>query len=433
MTQKRLLSANSPLRRLRRLPKLCNDELCVLLVENGYHLQRECKASLERMGHKVVSLVIGEEGATQPLSGTLDGFMRAVVEHQPDMLLSIDCLGFDTVNWMAEIVDAVGLPTAVWYVDSPMFIGYGFLNPAPNYTTIFSWDRSYLPVLNDLGCARVEHLPLATDLDVFHPMQTSTTPFYPISFVGNTLQTLEARWHARLAPDEHVKAEGFRQAILADRQALAEISRQAQKPVDRNMLALAYANFRASKLYRHHLLRALPQHGLHVFGDAAWRMLLPRAHTHDGFAYGPRLAEVFRASQVNFNATNLQMPTTVNQRVFDVPACGGLLLTDNQQELELYFEPGSEVLVYSCNDQAHEMARYYSQNPNAGANIIERAHRRVKAEHTYDHRIAKLIGIMRQNHRRGAAKGPQNPHTRSTSAVSPNTSASLPAAANSAT
>ena len=44
--------------------------------------------------------------------------------------------------------------------------------------------------------------------------------------------------------------------------------------------------------------------------------------------YYKDLPLLYNACKINFNATSLQMKEAVNQRVFDVPACGAFLLTD---------------------------------------------------------------------------------------------------------
>ena len=55
--------------------------------------------------------------------------------------------------------------------------------------------------------------------------------------------------------------------------------------------------------------------------------------------YGAQSAQVYRDTLISVNATNLQMPSTVNQRLFDVPAAGGFLISDNQPEMaELFIQ-----------------------------------------------------------------------------------------------
>jgi spore maturation protein CgeB len=404
MPKARLVPADSPLRRLRRLPKLTGDKLCVLLVENGYHLQKECRRALTQMGHRVVSMTVGVNGSSAEPSATLDMFLKTVVEHQPDMMLTIDGLGFDRVDWMSEVVDAIGLPTAVWYVDSPYFIALGVLNPAPEHTTTFSWDRSYLPLLRANGMRRVHHLPLATDTSVFHPGARPGPKRYPIAFVGHALTDLVERWRGRLTPQEREHAAALCATLTQDRHAMVPLAAQCRPPIDRYSITLAYANFHASKDYRLGILQALPQRRLHIFGDKDWPDLLPHAHTHRGFGYGAPLAEVFRQTHINVNATNLQMPGTVNQRVFDVPACAGLLLTDRQAELEDYFEPGREILVYDSPEHAAHLAHEHAAQPKLAEAIGDRALQRVVSEHTYTHRLTALLQIMRQEHARGTAQ-----------------------------
>ena len=64
-----------------------------------------------------------------------------------------------------------------------------------------------------------------------------------------------------------------------------------------------------------------------------------RIKTHPDVDYRSEIAQWYRRIKINLNITSCQMPTALNQRVFDVPACGGFILNDNQTDLKELFSP----------------------------------------------------------------------------------------------
>jgi spore maturation protein CgeB len=83
----------------------------------------------------------------------------------------------------------------------------------------------------------------------------------------------------------------------------------------------------------------------------------------------------------------------VNPRTFEVAACGGFQLVDRVQGLEKLFAPGREIAVFGSEDELLEMARYYLANPEERARIAQAGRRRVLNEHTYYHRMERLLTI----------------------------------------
>jgi spore maturation protein CgeB len=89
----------------------------------------------------------------------------------------------------------------------------------------------------------------------------------------------------------------------------------------------------------------------------------------------------------------------VNQRVFDVPACGSFLLTDHQKAIEELFEVGKEIVTYKNVEEIPELVRFYLNNPDAREKIAMKGRERVLKEHTYKHRLRKIIEIMRARYK----------------------------------
>jgi spore maturation protein CgeB len=146
----------------------------------------------------------------------------------------------------------------------------------------------------------------------------------------------------------------------------------------------------------------------------ARRFLLGGSGWHDK----PRPANVRYAGHVGtadhnaFNATPLAV-LNVNResmarygfspptRVFEAAGAGACLVTDAWEGIELFLEPGREVLVARSGDEvaAHLDAL---DEPTSRA-IGDRARRRVVSEHTYGHRAREVSAILAQRRAAPAA------------------------------
>jgi spore maturation protein CgeB len=87
-------------------------------------------------------------------------------------------------------------------------------------------------------------------------------------------------------------------------------------------------------------------------------------------------------------------PSQIKGRTFEVPGSGGFLLTDRVKHIERYFDIGREIAVFSTPDELVEQARHWLAHPIERAAIAEAGYRRVRAEHTYDHRFAEIFAAI---------------------------------------
>ena len=167
----------------------------------------------------------------------------------------------------------------------------------------------------------------------------------------------------------------------------------------RRLACESLLTWEATRQYRARCVCALAGFDAIVAGDpAGWGAvfapggpvrLLPRLD------YYRDLPAFYPLSAVNLNSTSRQMKGAVNQRVFDVPACGGFVLTDRREQLDGLFEPGREVVAYDAPEDIAELAARHLRDTAQRTRIVEAARRRILAEHTYEHRLARLLAVMR--------------------------------------
>lgn len=89
------------------------------------------------------------------------------------------------------------------------------------------------------------------------------------------------------------------------------------------------------------------------------------------------------------------------ERCYGIPACGGFLLCDFRRHAADDFAAGSEWAEFVDMESCVERIRHFLARFDECRDIAEAAHRRVLADHTYDHRARRLLAAI-ADWRRGA-------------------------------
>lgn len=387
---------SSPLKRAFDYPKCAAEKVRVVVLSTGYFLEREVSRAFKESGHEVAALPAGK-GAPDVLKALL----TLGAEFKPDLVLSFNHLGFDEGGILAGVLDSLQVPIAVWYVDSPTLVLRGRSENAKGNVAVFLWDMSYEPAMRELGFDRVEFLPLAADLATAAGGKWRERRPPPAAFVGNSMLDPASDWEGRIAWTAGLKAsaERVRGRLAGGRpRALAEgLLREEGLGEGARFFEIAGAvTWRATLEYRAGIARVVGECGGAVFGDPGWRKVLGPVDLRPPVHYERELPALYRAVPVNVNATSLQMPRAVNQRVFDVPAAGGFLLTDDQTDLHDLFDAGREAAAYSSAEELREKIAWFQSRPEERERIVQAGRERVRRDHTYGHRVRTLIERMRR-------------------------------------
>lgn len=378
----------------------------ILLISAKHYLMAELAAGCQVLGIEHAYLFLG--GITS--AAELEERLRIEVDgFAPDFLLTMNHLGLDREGMVSEFCRRRELPLLSWFVDRPdLFLPqYRNLdNPCIAYAV---WDADAVKTLGDAGYGQVLHLPLASDLG-----RLEFVPHAPalrdVAFVGNSMQAAtEKCWRLSGQPDalrelwEDVAAKFAASAVrdlpgfIAEEHPEAKTLRELCDPSATAALD-SFVYWRATQLFRRDCLEALLPFVPVVAGDEYWRTLLGDASwTHAGpLHYYSDLPDFYRSTTINFNTTSMQMKGALNQRVFDVPASGGFLLTDYRKQLDAAFEMGREVVCYHSVEEIGGLVRHYLANPAARKKIAARARQRIEKEHSYAHRIKTICANMNQ-------------------------------------
>ncbi len=249
------------------------------------------------------------------------------------------------------VLDTGGL-CAFWDVDAPATLDRMESNPAdpfralvPKYDLIFTYGGGdpVVDAYRSFGARDCVPIYNALDSTTHHPVEPDPRFQADLGFLGNRL------------PDREARVEEFflnAAAKLPEKTFLLGGSGWADKPMPANVTYVG-----------------------HVY-----------TRDHNAFNCTPlAVLNISRESMARYGFS----PAT---RVFEAAGAGACLITDEWVGIEMFLEPGREVLVARDGAQVAEHLRELT--PERARRIGEAARQRVLAEHTYAHRAAQVETVL---------------------------------------
>lgn len=323
----------------------------------------------------------------------------------------------DPDSQKGHFFEALAIPYVSLFYDNPLFNVY--VNDIQPYLhsrffTIFIWDKFYKSEFERRFEVKTFYLPLAANPDIFRPLPPDPDFESDVTFVGSISETsdytaarISGGWPDWLAQFAQLAVDSFFatpesgiDTIIAElennmppdfRDAFARFSENVQYT-----LFTLSVHDQINDAKRLEAVGALPG-GIRiaVHGGDGWKRLKRGGVGLRGpVDYHSKTPLVYNSARINLNVTSLQLAAAVNQRVFDVPACGSFMLTDYRSSLTELFEPESEVVIYNGLTDLRDKAEYYLEHEEERVAIAARARKRVLAEHTYAHRAAAIISVL---------------------------------------
>ena len=281
-----------------------------------------------------------------------------------------------------------------WRLDFPSLV---LVSSSPRLTPIqtFPWSDRELVIVagehfagpfRDLGLDPLIR-PLATEVPDVVTLERSPAVPCDVCIVGNLpkiqlaeplpddlqrrLGELADLWIAQ--PDRRVEdlLEG------------AGLSPSAESPLD---LILAYE---ATRRRRIAAAIHLAEHGFNVriHGESQWKSELARTAAaecwHGWVDSGDQQSAAFRAASVSLNIGSFAAPDMLNMRAFDIPAAGGVLISDDEPALHDAFDVGTEALAFKKIDELPAIVSDILADPGRRASIAAAGRARVEKDHSW--------------------------------------------------
>ena len=370
---------------------------------------------LTELGHSVSILedIVFDPSYENPIHNEL--LSQELSSAPPDYVIS-PCF----IPAAADICSRFHIPYISWVYDSPQM---SLFTESVHYPTnyIFIFDREQYLRLKNLDVPHVYHIPLAANISRIGMLditdEDETIYSHSISFVGNLyednkynelIQTFPTNiqdefklylmqnlcnWKTtRPWPKPSAKAFCFMKEVLKAEPHL--LSPLLEEDIYLGILILSR---KLAEMERITVLNTLANSfpvDLYTRSNSAF---LEKITLHRGVDYYTVMNKIFYFSKINLNITLPSIETGVPQRIFDIMACGGFVLTNYQEELSDLFEIGKEIEVYHDLNELIEKCHYYLTHEKERLTIAINGYKKVRDSFSYPHQLQRILDIVKEN------------------------------------
>ena len=314
---------------------------------------------------------------------------------------------------IARITNRLNLKYAVWCMDSPDYMAWTSETALDN-CYMFYFDHREYELKKQGGFTNVYYLPLAADV-VWSGQLTITDEEIrkyscDMSFVGglytkNVYDDILERFPADMQEvftklieqsafiwDGRDRLHMSQELALAVRKLCPDVFDSPYMP-DEYLMRTYLLGRKLTHVERTLLMELLAQrYDIHLYTRDTEKVpegvrRFPEIDTDEAL-------KVFYSSKINLNITLRSIASGVPLRVFDVMSVGGFMLTNWQEEIPELFVEGKEIVTYKTPEELIDKADYYLRHENERIRIGTNGYRKVKAQHTYEQRLAKIISII---------------------------------------
>ena len=386
----------------------------IVFHDTAGFIDPECTLAFQRLGHEVKTIRL-ERNPVHPditLPYNIIERVGEIVAFMPDLIFMVNGNGIDERGLIPRIAAVLKIPLVLWYVDRPFTLeNWNSANISPT-TVIFVTDRTYVSDLKSLGLHRAFFLPLATNPERFNKDEYAyiDKPL-DVVFVGKLerdkanmyVNTLSEKWHNRPEGFDNLFYKVLSTYTKRPELSLRELAYRIASEHKINLkfpseetekLFLNSIEYQANAYHRSEVVKSLRHFGITVCGGWEWLDVVDKRHYIEEVDYFTGLAAIYKRAVINLNITRLQIRTGINQRLLDIPAADGFLLTDYRHDVEEFFEAGKEVVCYRNLEELKGHVRYYLSHPEERMEIVRAAKDKVMRRHTYDVRMSELIRFV---------------------------------------
>lgn len=266
-------------------------------------------------------------------------------------------------------------------------------------TFIFCSDKNYCKEIKEFGFSNVEQLPLATDPERFYPVEDKNLLEgfkNNVSFVGSIFGNPEKLKEKRRIRWERFETLNKKIDEITDKEnagnslaVVEELNKfKNQLPWDVFAVLCRTVYEEINSLSRMEMVLSLNDEKVSVYGNDPWQNLEDIEYKGP-IDYQTQANLLYNATKINLNITSPQLQTAINQRIYDVSAAGGFLLTDYRRDLDRLLN--GAVVSYSNFSELKDGCVYYLEHEDERKDIAKKAREIVLNNHTWAHRAQTLI------------------------------------------
>lgn len=369
---------------------------------------------------KAVGLTIIEDNSgmsddSLPLADKITRLGNLIADHMPLFVFSINFFPF-----IAMVCERVKVPYVCVSVDCPVLEIYNNAITSP-YNRVFLFDKKQYESVASANPGCIFHLPLGAPTDRMSATIKDAAGYdYDISFIGSLYtekdpyssiklseavkRSLEDKMLRQL--DENIYGMDYLEKNITEDEisSIKEAdpnfysSKLSIRNLDRQVAIDDYLGYHITVLERKRLLNTLAENigdrRLDLFTTSDTSGLSPLIRNRGIAKSFTEMPIIFKKSRINLNTTMRSIRSGLPQRIWDILACGGFLLTNYQPELDDFLTPGVHLETYRSMDELVEKVLYYLEHDEEREAIALNGYRKVCSEDSVLHRVISIIKII---------------------------------------
>ncbi len=143
------------------------------------------------------------------------------------------------------------------------------------------------------------------------------------------------------------------------------------------------------------MLKAMPDLRLHLYGGF-WNRYPALRKYYRGFALGREFRLAVGGAKIVFNLIRRANRDDHVMRTFEIPACGGFMLTDKTDAQCSFLAEDKEASYFSSGEEMVDKIRYYLNHDTERQRIAEAGYRRITGgKNTYGDRLKTILRAVR--------------------------------------
>jgi len=113
-------------------------------------------------------------------------------------------------------------------------------------------------------------------------------------------------------------------------------------------------------------------------------------------AVGEEFSKVCNSAKIVLNVIRKQNGSAHNMRTFEVPACGGFLLSVRTDEAKSFFEEGKEAAYFGSPEELKEKISFYLKNEELRAKTAKAGYKKlISSGYAYADRAKEIINVYK--------------------------------------
>lgn len=334
----------------------------------GYHNFYDALLKMNNFGNQVVFFGVDEAlmSSGENQEKVKNKLFQMILQEKPDLVFFLEGeLSRETLKGMKEVAERVGAKTLWWVSDDSWMFDAVSKKIVPYFHWVVTADSKSFTKYRKIGFRNIIHSQYACNHFCYKAQ--NLPKIYDVTFIGQPHSVRGKMVKGLRKEGINVKCWGFGwPAGVLPQKEMPKVFSQSKINLNFNMSSGSVWKKFGSIFLKHR-------------GERNSRKLMinnPKNWPD------------------NFRSFLGALRPQIHCRTFEVPGCGGFLLTDYADNLSDYYQDGKELVIFDGFRDLVKKIKYYLGKDQEREVIARAGYERTLKEHTYEKRFNEIFKIM---------------------------------------